>query len=452
MAELATPEHLKVKNAERAVLGSIFLDAQVFDLINEILSPEDFHAPKHQLIFQSMRILSGRSLGINLISVIEALQQEGVMEDVGGESYIFELGAVVATSSYAETLALQVFQAAEVRRLIKVCAQIIEQGQEGDYDHPDDLFDDAQQRIFALGSKKSQKGFMSFADAVTASLAKIKSAFETKSSVTGTSTGFTDLDSKTAGFQPGDLVILAARPAMGKTALALNMAFNAAMNQQKPCTVAIFSLEMPTVQLATRILSSEAQLGSEPLKTGMLQDHEVHRLIETIHRVGDLPIFIDDTAGLSIMDCRSKCRRLASDQNLPPIGLVVVDYLQLMKGPPNAGSREQEISEISRNLKGLAKELGAPVLALSQLNRGVESRPNKRPLLSDLRESGAIEQDADIICFVYRDDYYNPESEDKGLAELIIAKHRSGSLGTIKLQFVGMYTRFNNLSEEEAFA
>ena len=452
MPELATPDHLRARIAERSVLGAIFLDAPVFDLISAILEPEDFHAPQHQHIFASMRHLNAQGMGINMVSVIGALQQEGIIEEAGGERYIFELGAEVGTSAHAESYAHLVYQAAEVRRLITVCAQIIEKGQSGGYDHSEDLFDEAQQKIFHLGSKKSQQAFMSFSDAVGEALLKIQRAFETQSRVTGTETGFTELDLMTAGFQPGDLVILAARPAMGKTALALNMGFNAAMSKEKPCTVAIFSLEMPTIQLATRVLSSEAQIQSGNLKTGQLEDHEIDRLVETVNRIRDISIFIDDTAGLSIMDCRSKCRRLASDASLPPIGLVIVDYLQLMKGPPNAGNREQEISEISRSLKGLAKELNAPVVALSQLNRGVESRPNKRPLLSDLRESGAIEQDADIILFVYRDEYYNPESEDKGLAELIISKHRAGSLGTVKLQFVGMYTRFNNLEADEAFA
>ena len=449
MAELTTPEHLRALEAQRATIGTILLDANSFDLISAILEPDDFHEPKHQMIFRAMRSLASTNAGINVVSVITMLQQEGVLEDVGGDSYVLELGAEVGTSLHAESYAIMVYRAAEVRRLIALCARIIEKGQQGDYEHSEELFDDAQQRILALGSRKSRQAFTSFSDAIAEALAKIQRAFESQSRVTGTNTGFTELDHMTSGFQPGDLVILAARPGMGKTALALNMAFNAAINPTTPCTVAIFSLEMPTIQLATRILSSESQISSHNLKTGMMEEHEIDRLVETVERVKDVAIFIDDTPGLSIMDCRSKCRRLASDDNLPPVGLVVIDYLQLMKGPPNSGNREQEISEISRNLKTLAKELNTPVVALSQLNRGVESRPNKRPLLSDLRESGAIEQDADIIMFVYRDEYYNEESEDRGIAELIIAKHRAGSTGTVRLQFVGMFTRFNNLAEDE---
>lgn len=449
MAELATPEHLRARDAERATLGTVLLDANSFDLISAILEPDDFHEPRHQYIFSAMRSLAQSGAGINIISVNQRLRQEGHTEAVGGEAYIYELGAEVGTSLHAESYALLVYRAAEVRRLIALCARIIEKGQQGDYDHSEELFDEAQQRILALGSRKSRQAFTSFADAIGEALTKIQRAFETQSRVTGTNTGFTGLDEMTSGFQPGDLVILAARPGMGKTAFALNMAFNAAMNETTPCTVAVFSLEMPTIQLATRILSSESMISSHNLKTGMMEEYEIDRLVETVERVRDISLFIDDTAGLSIMDCRSKCRRLANDESLPPVGLVIIDYLQLMKGPPGAGNREQEISEISRNLKTLAKELNAPVIALSQLNRGVESRPNKRPLLSDLRESGAIEQDADIIMFVYRDEYYNDESEDKGIAELIIAKHRSGSTGTVRLQFVGMYTRFNNLAQDE---
>ena len=449
MAELNTPEHLRALEAERATLGTVLLDPNSFDLISALLEPDDFHDPRHQLIFSAMRSMYANGIGINTVSVIYALQQEGALDSVGGDAYILELGTEVGTSLYAESYGLMVYRAAEVRRLIALCARIIEKGQQGDYEHSEELFDDAQQRILALGSRKSRQAFTSFSDAVAEALSQIQSAFEAQSSVTGTKTGFRDFDNITSGLQPGYLAILAARPGMGKTALALNMAFNAATDVKNPCTVAIFSLEMPTIQLATRIISSESQISSHNLKTGMMEEHEIDRLVETVERVKDVSIFIDDTPGLSIMDCRSKCRRLAGDENLPPVGLVVIDYLQLMKGPPHAGNREQEISEISRNLKTLAKELNAPVVALSQLNRGVESRPNKRPLLSDLRESGAIEQDADKIMFVYRDDYYNEESEEKGIAELILAKHRAGSTGTVRLQFVGMFTRFNNLAEED---
>ena len=446
MAELTTPEHLRATHAERAVLGCIFTDESSIDLISATLEPDDFHDLRHSYIYQAILSAYKQGLGLNVISVIEELKRGSRLQEVGGEVYLYELSEEVASAFQAEHYAMLVSRAAEVRRLLTVCAQVIEKGQRGSFEHPDELFEEAQQRIFQLGSKKARQDFMTFSDAVTEALEKVKLAFHTQSRVTGTPTGFTALDHKTAGFQPGDLVILAARPAMGKTALALNMAFNAATDSDHARSVIIFSLEMPTVQLATRILSSEAKISSESMKSGRMERFEIEQLSSTMNQIKTTSLFIDDTAGLSITDCRAKCRRLAAqaqDGRIPPVSLVIIDYLQLMKGP-QGGSREQEISEISRSLKSLAKELNAPVIALSQLNRGVESRPNKRPLLSDLRESGAIEQDADIILFVYRDDYYNPESEDKGLAELIIAKHRSGGLGTIKLQFVGAHTRFNN--------
>jgi len=448
-AELSTPEHLRATHAERAVISCILVDGAAVDIISSIIEPEDFHDLRHQYIYQALLSAHKQGLGLNVISAIELLKREGLLEEVGGESYLYELSVELASAFLAEQYAQVVYRAAEVRRLLTVCAQIIEKGQRGTFEHPDDLFEEAQQKIFQLGSKKSRQDFMRFDDALQESLRKIQLAFSSGSRVTGTATGYTGLDHKTAGFQPGDLIILAARPAMGKTALALNMGFNASYNPQDPRTVLIFSLEMPTVQLTTRVLSSEALVHSESMKSGQLEPHEIDRLISTVERVKGAHIFIDDTAGLSITECRAKCRRIASqalDGRIPPIGMVIIDYLQLMKG--TGGNREQEISDISRSLKSLAKELKAPVMALSQLNRGVESRPNKRPLLSDLRESGAIEQDADMILFVYRDEYYNPESEDKGIAELIIAKHRSGGLGTIKLQFVGAHTRFNNLELE----
>ena len=450
MAELSTPEHLRATHAERAILGCVFTDESSVNLISATLEHSDFHDLRHQYIYQAILAAYKQGLGLDVISVIEELKRMGKLDEVGGEAYLFDLSTEVASAFQAEHYAALVSRAAEIRRLLTICAQIIEKGQRGAFEHPDELFDEAQQRIFQLGSKKSRQDFTAFYDAVGQALEKVKLAFRTQSRVTGTPTGFTALDHKTAGFQPGDLVILAARPAMGKTALALNMGFNAASTPDQARTVILFSLEMPTVQLATRILSSEAQISSEGMKSGRMEQFEIEKLSMTMNRIKSTSIFIDDTAGLSITDCRAKCRRLAAqaqDGRIPPVGMVIIDYLQLMKGPQGV-NREQEISEISRSLKSLAKELNAPVIALSQLNRGVESRPNKRPLLSDLRESGAIEQDADIILFVYRDEYYNPESEDKGLAELIIAKHRSGGLGTIKLQFIGAHTRFNNYELE----
>ena len=307
------------------------------------------------------------------------------------------------------------------------------------------LFDEAQQLILEIGQHQSKGSFVPMNDALREVLDNVRSAFESKTSVTGTPTGFSDFDDLTSGLNAGDLVILAGRPGMGKTAVALNIAANAARMSGK--TVLIFSLEMPTAQLAARMLACEAEVNSRSMRTGHLVNQDIERLVAAVKRMNDWSVQIDDTAGATIMEVRSKCRRVASDKNLPPLGLVVIDYLQLMRSP-SARSREQEISEISRNLKGLAKELSVPVMALSQLNRSVESRPNKRPMMSDLRESGAIEQDADIITFVYRDEYYNPDSEDQGLAELNIAKQRNGPLGSVKLKFFIEHSRFVNLKRD----
>ncbi len=443
-------EHLRAEKAEKSVIGAILLNASVLDQVHPIIQADDFFLPAHKKIYQRLLELVEAKKGIDLISLIDILNKNSELSEVGGESYLLELNQEVGTWFQAEHHAKIVFEAAEVRRLIQACSMIVGKAQLGEYDDPSQLFDLAQQKIMQIGSNRKKDAFTTFKEAIIESLEQINKAQENLSKITGTSTGFEELDLITAGFQPGELIILAARPGMGKTALALNMGLNAALSQNRKCTVPIFSLEMPTIQLAMRMLASESLISSEKLKTGFMDGDELERLMMTVYRIQDAAIFIDDSAGISIVEARAKCRRLAADPNLPKIGMIIVDYLQLMKGSPGISQREQEISDISRNLKALAKELHTPVIALSQLNRGVESRPNKRPLLSDLRESGAIEQDADMILFVYRDEYYNPETtEDKGVAELIIAKNRSGSLGTCKLKFFGQYTKFKNMVLEE---
>jgi replicative DNA helicase len=442
-------EHLRAEKAEKSVIGAVLLNPSVLDQVNPIIKADDFFLPAHKKIYQRLLELVEAKKGIDLISVIDILTKNNELSEVGGEAYLLELNQQVGTWFQAEHHAKIVFEAAEVRRLIQACSTIVGKAQLGEYDNPSQLFDLAQQSILQIGSSRKKDAFMTFKEAIVESLEQINKAQENLSRITGTSTGFEELDLITAGFQPGELIILAARPGMGKTALALNMGLNAALSNRK-CTVPIFSLEMPTIQLAMRMLASESLISSEKLKTGFMDGSELERLMMTVYRIQDAAIFIDDSAGISIVEARAKCRRLAADPSLPKIGMIIVDYLQLMKGSPGISQREQEISDISRNLKALAKELNTPVIALSQLNRGVESRPNKRPLLSDLRESGAIEQDADMILFVYRDEYYNPETtEEKGVAELIIAKNRSGSLGTCKLKFFGQYTKFKNLVVEE---
>lgn len=444
---MSTARHLEAREAELSVLGGVLIDRTARDRLGNSLVAADFFTPRHQVIYEAMTKLADEGQPVDPVTLATLLEQQKQLDAVGGADYLFELADAAVTAVNIEHHAGIVHEYAEIRRLLAACKAIQKKAEDGDYEDASRLFDEAQQEIYEIGKDRQAKGFTEMPEALKAAIDKVKKAYEVKSSVTGTPTGFRDLDGKTAGLQPGELIILAARPAMGKTALALNIAVNAA--QMSGTSVALFSLEMPTTQLATRIIASEARVDGERLRTGQLESGDIDRLLQAVKAMNGLSIHIDDTAGLSVMECRAKCRRLASNKEKPPLGLILIDYLQLMKGRPGIKSREQEISDISRNLKSLAKELEVPVVALSQLNRGVESRPNKRPLLSDLRESGAIEQDADIIMFVYRDDYYNEDSEDKGLAEVIIGKNRSGSTGTAKLKFFKQWTRFDNLAWED---
>jgi replicative DNA helicase len=445
---MSTARHLEAQEAELSVLGGVLLDNTALDRVSALVDTTDFFSPRHQIIYKAMLRLAEAQQPLDPVTLATTLEQSGELEAVGGMDYLFQLSAATASAVNVEHHSQIVHDYAEVRRLVQVCEEVVKKAREGDYEDTERLFDEAQQAVYEVGQARQGRNFTSMAGALKGAIEKVQRAYEVKSSVTGTPTGFRNLDHRTAGLQPGELIILAARPGMGKTALALNMATNAAMglpDMPKKYSVAVFSLEMPTTQLAARILASEARVDGERMRTGHLSDGDIDRLLQAVKRMNQLQVFIDDTPSLSIMECRSKCRRLAADRTLDPLGLVVVDYLQLMKGRANVKSREQEISEISRNLKALAKELSVPVVALSQLNRSVEQRPNKRPQLSDLRESGAIEQDADIIMFVYRDEYYNEDTEEPGVAEVIIGKNRSGSTGTCKLKFFKQWTRFDNL-------
>ena len=433
--------HLEAKEAETAVLGAIFLDPNAFDKVCETLASTDFFAPKHQAIFEVMGELRDEGEPIDPVTLAQRLEKSSQLETVGGMDYLLSLDSASASTLNVEHHASIVHEMAEIRRLISTCANVMEQAHAGDYEHPERLFDEAQAAIFEVGARVRKGSFVGIKDALKTVIEHVQAAFEAKASTTGTGTGFVDLDRKTSGLQGGDLIILAGRPGMGKTAFALNLASNAAIHSK--VTVGLFSLEMPTRQLAARLLACEARVDSERMRSGSLAEGDIDSLLQAVRNMSEWSIHIDDTPGATVMEVRSKCRRLASDRSLPPLGLVIIDYLQLMRGRANR-SREQEISEISRSLKSLAKELDVPIIALSQLNRGVESRPNKRPMMSDLRESGAIEQDADIIVFVYRDEYYNEESEDRGLCEVIIAKQRNGPTGTVKLKFFKEWSRFDN--------
>ncbi len=441
------PTHLESTEAELSVLGGILLDNAALDRVSAILLESDFHQTRHQLIYRHMLALGQQCEPIDPVTLATSCERAGELEAAGGIEFLTTLPDFASTAVNIEHHASIVHDHAEVRRLIAACEQIAQTAKDGAYEDSSELFDTAQQSVYEIGQARQAKTFTPLSAALAEVVDRAQEAYKTKVALTGTPTGYYDLDRMTSGFQAGDLIILAARPSMGKTAFALNLA-TAASSQQM--TVAVFSLEMPTVQLATRILAAEARVESEKMRTGRLEDDEITRMVEASTRMNNWSLYIDDSGGISVMELRSKCRQLASNKAIPPLGLVVIDYLQLMHGAPNLRShREQEISDISRNLKALAKELSVPVIALSQLNRSLEARPNKRPMMSDLRESGAIEQDADVILFVYRDEVYNKETEEKGVAEIIIGKQRNGPIGTVKLRFFNQWTLFANMQKEE---
>ena len=446
-ATLKMPPHSV--EAEQSVLGGLMLDTTAWDRVADRISEADFYRRDHELIFSAVRELADRNDPLDVVTVSECLAGQGRLEQAGGLAYLGELAANTPSAANITAYADIVRERAVLRDMIKAGHEIAEAAFHPQGRNAQALVDEAERRVFEISERGSRDraGFKPISTVLPEVIERIEELFRVGSAITGVSTGFNDLDQMTSGLQPGDLVIVAGRPSMGKTSFAMNLAENAALGAGQ--AVAVFSMEMPASSLTMRMLSSLGRVDQLKVRTGRLSDGDWNSLTATLSLLSSTSIFIDDTPALTPTEVRARCRRLTREH---PLGMVVIDYLQLMQVPSNKENRATEISEISRSLKALAKELNTPVVALSQLNRGVESRPNKRPLLSDLRESGAIEQDADIILFVYRDEYYNPESEDKGLAELIISKHRAGSLGTVKLQFVGMYTRFNNLEADEAFA
>ena len=428
--------------AERSVLGGIFLDNKALDIVSSQLNPEDFQTPQHQSIFTNMLRLVELELPIDPVTMASSLAHEGILRELGGIDYLLSLAGCTASTVNIEHHAGLVKEAADLRRLLSLCQRTISRLQEGNYEESEKLFDDVQQEIYGLGKKKGRRDFIDMPSALNELTDKLEAAYKAGDSVTGVPSGFEDLDAITSGFQPVDLIILAARPAMGKTALALNIAVNAM--RAEAGSVALFSLEMPAVQLASRMASVEGRIDGHRMRDGQLSPEEINAYFGAQERLKPLPLFIGDTLGLSLPELRAKCRRLASNKSIPPLAMVIIDYLQLMKGP-KGGNREQEISSISRGLKGLAKELNVPIIALSQLNRGLESRADKRPMLSDLRESGSLEQDADLVLFIYRHEVYHPdEIEHVGKAELIVSKNRNGAIGMVPLKFTKQWTEFRS--------
>jgi len=434
------PQNLE---AERAILGAVLVDNEVIYGVMELLEPSLFYQPSHQLIFSNMLELSERGQPIDIVTLSDRLRSSGNFEKAGGPDYIASLADEVPTSAGVNHYARIVREKAVLRRLIETATGIVQDcfDAAGDVDQ---LLDDAERKMFAVSQQRVRSGFFSMRDIVKSSFKTIEALYEKKESITGVATGFKDIDEITSGLQFSDLIIIAGRPSMGKTAFALNMAQNAALAHQKK--VAVFSLEMAKEQLVMRMLCSEARVNAHSLRSGFLGQTDWPKLTTAAGRLADATIFIDDTPALSAMEMRAKTRRMKADQGLD---LIIVDYLQLMSSRSRSDSREQEISEISRSLKALAKELAVPVVALSQLNRGVENRHDKRPILADLRESGAIEQDADVIIFIYRDEVYNKDTMEKGVAEIIIGKQRNGPVGIRKLAWLDKYTRFEDLTDRE---
>jgi replicative DNA helicase len=433
------PQNLE---AEESVLGAILLDNEAINGVIEILSPEDFYRDAHRRIYRAMVDLADHNQPVDAITLTDALRRLGALEEVGGPSAIAELAARVPTAANATHYARIVREKAVLRSLASVATEIAGSAYEARTD-ADEFLDEAEHKIFEISERRIRPSFHSMAELTRDSLKLIERLYERRELVTGVPTGFTDLDRITAGLQPGDLIIIAARPSMGKTALALNIAAYAAMEAEPKVGVAFFSLEMSKEQLVLRLLCSEARVDSSRARAGFLKGDDFPKLAQAAARLSEAPIFIDDSSDTSPIVLKAKCRRLARERS-NNLGLIIVDYLQLMRSSRPGESREKEISEISRSLKALAKELHVPVIALSQLNRQVETRPDRRPLLADLRESGAIEQDADVIAFVYRDEMYHKDSKAAGTAEIIIAKQRNGPTDTAILTYLNQFTRFEN--------
>jgi replicative DNA helicase len=427
--------------AEQAVLGGLMLDNAAWDQVADRISEADFYRRDHRLIFRAIETLAESGQPMDAVTLSEWLKSNGQLEDAGGLPYLGVLAKDTPSSANIRAYAGIVREKSVLRQLIQAGTAVAETGYRPEGRSSEDLLDEAERHIFEIAeqSGRNRKGFVGVRDILPSVVDRIDTLYHQGSDVTGLPTGFSDFDQLTSGLQNGDLVIVAGRPSMGKTTFAMNIGENVAMNSDTP--VAVFSMEMPGDALAMRMLSSLGRVELQKIRSGRLADEDWPRLTSTMNLLSQAKLFIDDTPGLTPTEMRARARRLKREHGL---SLIVVDYLQLMQLPGTKENRATEISEISRSLKGMAKELGVPVVVLSQLNRSLEQRPNKRPVMSDLRESGAIEQDADVIVFIYRDEVYHDDSPDKGTAEIIIGKQRNGPIGTVRLTFLGQYTRFEN--------
>ncbi|MGI2294383.1 replicative DNA helicase [Paenibacillus sp. GXUN7292] len=437
MFDRIPPQNLE---AEQAVIGAILLVPESLITAMERLRSEDFYSSAHQRIYEAMIELGENNQPIDLVTLTSHLLDQQQLEDIGGVSYLAKLANAVPTAANVDYYAQIVEEKSMLRRLIRTATNIVSDG----YASADDigvLLSDAEKQILEISNRRSSSGFISIRDVLMEVFEKVEFLYSNKGGTSGIPSGFVDLDRMTAGFQRSDLIIVAARPSVGKTAFALNVAQNVGVRARE--TVAIFSLEMSAAQLVQRIICAEANVDATRMRTGSLEGDDWEKLTMAIGALSEAEIYIDDTPGVTVADIRSKCRRLKKERGL---GMILIDYLQLIQGRGKAGeNRQQEVSEISRTLKMIARELEVPVIALSQLSRGVEQRQDKRPMMSDLRESGSIEQDADIVAFLYRDDYYDKESEKKNIIEIIIAKQRNGPVGTVELAFLKNFNKFVNL-------
>mgnify|MGYP000675598518 FL=1 len=439
--------------AEQAVLCAMLIDKEAIARVTEILNGDDFYREAHRVIFNVMTELYGKNEAVDLITVTDALKRDNKLEDVGGIAYVTALANAVPTAANVKYHADIVAEKSVLRQLVRVSTEIAAMGYDAD-EEVNVLIDKAESRILEISNRKKKSDFTPISDVLMESVQGIEKLLNNKGGLTGIPTGFVDLDKLTSGLHPSDFIILAARPSMGKTAFALNVVQNVALRAHKkvggsPRSVAFFSLEMSKEQLVNRMLCAEANIDSQRLRIGEMADKDWDSLWGACDSMSKAKIFIDDTPGITAMEMRSRARRLKAEHGLD---LIVVDYLQLMQGSGKrnvSGDRQQEVSEISRSLKALARELDVPVIALSQLSRGVEARQVKRPMLSDLRESGSLEQDADIVAFLYREDYYNPETENKNITELIIAKHRNGPVDTVNLFFHKQFTKFVGFAKRQ---
>ncbi len=456
IASLATDtmrEHIPphALDAELAVLGGIMLDPDALERLEGSLKPEHFYAERHRVIFTAMQDLAGKGQPVDALTIKDYLEQRRQLDTCGGEAYLGELISAIPTAANVNHYGHIVRDRAVLRELLNVCSRVSQNIYEEPGREVGEHLDRAEMDVLAVAERfsRSRPTFSKMSDLMVEGYHQLEKRYAEKKAITGVPTGFTDLDEITSGLQHSDLVVIAGRPSMGKTAFAMNLARNAAMETEHARAVAVFSLEMSVQQIALRMLASEARVNMKLLRTGRFSAEDWRKLASHSGALAESPIFVDDTPAISVLELRSKCRRLKREAG--GLDLVIIDYLQLMSGRADAERREQEISEITRSLKGLAKELEVPVIALSQLNRSLESRADKRPMMSDLRESGAIEQDSDVIMFIYRDEVYNRKPENEGLAEIIVAKQRNGPTGTVNLTFLHEYTRFENHASRAGF-